>query len=159
MIYGYACTFDTAVSSSITNITGKSVREGENVTLKCLAEGKPKPTITWTRLSDNRIATMPLIHISRHDQKAYRCTANNDVGIPATREVSIDVQCKCFVYLPSESSSDILIQIIVNKTIFKWLSGSGRCMEFCWFLCSVTFLVIPFTPTYHSENLLRSDSF
>ena len=79
------------------------------MTLKCLAEGKPKPTITWTRLSDNRIATMPLIHISRHDPKAYRCTANNDVGIPATREVSIDVQCKCFVELPSESSSDIFI--------------------------------------------------
>ncbi|XP_067030735.1 lachesin-like [Acropora muricata] len=79
-------------SSSITNITGENVREGENVTLKCLAEGKPKPTITWTRLSDNRIVTMPLIQISRHDPKAYRCTADNGVGIPATGEVSIVVQ-------------------------------------------------------------------
>ena len=119
MIYGYACTFDTVVSSSITNITGKSVREGENVTLKCVAEGKPKPTITWTRLSDDHIVTMPLIHISRHDPKAYRCTADNDVGIPATGDVSIDVLCKCFVELTSDSSSDILIQLIVNKIIFK----------------------------------------
>ena len=111
------------------------------------------------RLSDNRIVTMPLIHISRHDPKAYTCTATNDVGIPAIREVSIDVQCKCFVELTSDSSSDILVQLTVNTTIFKWLSGSGRCMEFCWFLCPVTFLVIPFTPTYHSENCLISDSF
>ena len=90
------------------------------MTLKCLAEGKPKPTITWTRLSDNSIVTMPLIHISRHDPKAYRCTADNGVGIPATGEVSIDVQCKCYVKLTSDSSNDILIQPIENKTNFKW---------------------------------------
>ena len=109
MIYGYACTFATAVSSSIINITGQDVREGENVTLKCLAEGKPKPTITWTRLFDNRIVTMPLINVGRHDSKAYRCTADNGVGIPATKEASIDVQCKCDVELTSDSSNDILI--------------------------------------------------
>ena len=90
------------------------------MTLKCLAEGKPKPTITWTRLSDNRIVTMPLIHINRHDPKAYRCTADNGVGIPGTGEVSIDVQCKCYVELTSDPASDILIQLIVNTTIFKW---------------------------------------
>ena len=120
MFYGYAFTFAAEVSSSITNITGENVREGENVTLKCLAEGKPKPTITWTRLSDNRIVTMPLIQISRHDPKAYRCTADNGVGIPATGEVSIVVQCKCYVKLNSVSSIDILIQAIENKTILKW---------------------------------------
>ena len=120
MFYGYAFTFAAAVSSSITNITGKNAREGENVTLKCIAEGKPKPTITWTRISDNRIATMPLIHISRHDPKEYRCTADNGVGIPATGEVSIDVQCKCYVELNSNPSNDILNQPIENKIIFKW---------------------------------------
>ncbi|KAK2549187.1 Opioid-binding protein/cell adhesion molecule, partial [Acropora cervicornis] len=87
-----ACAFGTAVSSSIINNTGQNVREGGNVTLKCLAEGKPKPTITWTRLSDNHIVTMPIVNIRRHDSKAYRCTAYNGIGMPATKEVSIDVQ-------------------------------------------------------------------
>ena len=63
--------------------------------LKCLAEGKPTPSITWTRLSDNRTVTMPLINISRGDVMDYRCTADNGVGTPATRNVTIDVQCKC----------------------------------------------------------------
>ena len=84
-----------SVSSSITNITGQNVLEGGNVTLKCLAEGKPKPTITWIRLSDNQAVTMPLININRNDPRGYRCTASNGVGIPATREIFIDVQCKC----------------------------------------------------------------
>lgn len=106
------CTFGTAVSSSIINITGQNVREGGNVTLKCLAEGKPKPTITWTRVSDNRIVTMPLINIRRHDSKAYRCTAYNGIGIPATRDVFMDVQCKCYVELTADSPNDILILLI-----------------------------------------------
>ena len=65
------------------------------MTLKCSAEGKPTPRITWTRLSDNSNVTMPLINFSRYDVREYRCTADNGVGTPATRDVSIDVQCKC----------------------------------------------------------------
>ena len=65
------------------------------MTLKCIAEGKPTPSITWTRLSDNSVVTMPLINISRHDVRDYRCTAYNGVGTPDTREVTTDVQYKC----------------------------------------------------------------
>ena len=82
------------VPPSITKISGKIVMEGENVTLNCPRNGKPIPSIKWTRLSDNHTVNMPLINISRHDAGDYRCTAVNGVGTPATREVSIDVQCK-----------------------------------------------------------------
>ena len=67
------------------------------MTLKCLAEGKPTPSITWTRLSDNSVVTMPLIKINRRDVRDYRCTADNGVGTPASRDVSIDVQCECYM--------------------------------------------------------------
>ncbi|XP_067042529.1 hemicentin-1-like isoform X2 [Acropora muricata] len=80
------------VKPRITEIAGKTVTEGDNVTLKCLAEGKPTPIITWTRLSDNSVVTMPLINISRRDVTLYRCTADNGVGTPATGHVVIDVQ-------------------------------------------------------------------
>lgn len=69
------------------------------MTLNCLAKGTPDPSITWTRLSDNIVVTMPLINISRQDVRDYRCTADNGVGTPAFREVSIDVKCKCSVEL------------------------------------------------------------
>ena len=92
-------TFTFAVPPSITEITGKTVTEGENVTLNCSAKGTPDPNTTWTRLSDNSVVTMPLININRHDVRDYRCTADNGIGTPASREVSIDVQCKCYVEL------------------------------------------------------------
>ncbi|XP_015773062.1 PREDICTED: fibroblast growth factor receptor 3-like isoform X3 [Acropora digitifera] len=74
-------------------ITGSTtVIEGGNINLNCSAKGKPKPRITWTRLSDNSVVTMPLLNINRHDARDYRCTAENGVGTPSTRSVTIDVQ-------------------------------------------------------------------
>ena len=94
--------------------------EGENVTLKCIAEGKPTPSITWTRLSDNSVVTMPLINISRHDVKNYRCTADNGFEIPATRDVSIDVKCKCYIELTFDSLNLMisLFSSLRNKPFF-----------------------------------------
>ena len=88
-----------AVHPSIYKITGNTVSEGGNVTLKCFAEGEPTPSIVWRRLSDNSVVTMPLVGIRRHDVRNYSCTAKNGVGIPASREVYIDVQCECMYYV------------------------------------------------------------
>ena len=76
--------------------------------LNCSAKGKPKPRITWTRLTDNSNVTMPLNNISRHDAGDYRCTAENGVGTPSTRGVTIDVRCKYYVEWTSESSDQIV---------------------------------------------------
>ena len=103
------------------------------MTLKCLAEGKQKPTITWTRLSDNHIVTMPIINIRRHDSKTYRCTAYNGIGMPATKEVSIDVQCKCYVELTSYSSND---HYSAHWEIKPFLSDSWKLNESVGFLKS-----------------------
>lgn len=91
----YLFFFLLVVPPEIFEVTGETVIERENVTLKCIAEGKPTPTITWTRLSDDSIVTMPLINISRNSEKDFKCTANNGIGTPATRKVSVDVLCKC----------------------------------------------------------------
>ncbi|XP_067030288.1 protein amalgam-like isoform X2 [Acropora muricata] len=82
------------VSPRITEISKKIVPaiEGGNVTLKCVAEGKPMPSVIWTRPFDNSVVTMPLVGISRHDVRDYRCTAQNGVGNPDIRNITIDVQ-------------------------------------------------------------------
>ena len=83
-------------STTIVEISGsQTVTEGGNVALECLADGKPMPNITWSRLSDGSVVMMPLTDIRRQDAGIYRCTANNGIGSPAARDVLIDVQCEC----------------------------------------------------------------
>ena len=61
--------------------------------LNCTAGGFPAPNITWTRVSDNRVVIMPL-SISAQDAGIYRCTATNNIGQPASADVSVTVQCE-----------------------------------------------------------------
>ncbi|XP_015777420.1 PREDICTED: protein CEPU-1-like isoform X2 [Acropora digitifera] len=78
---------------NITELSGnQTVTEGGNITLKCLAEGKPTPNITWARLSDNSVVNMTLTGIRRQDAQQYKCTADNGIGSPAIGDVWIAVQ-------------------------------------------------------------------
>ena len=64
------------------------------LTLNCSADGKPKPNITWTRVSDSTVVTMPLNITGGKDGGNYTCTADNGVGKALTKEVFVDVQCE-----------------------------------------------------------------
>ena len=84
----------SVVPPDITHISGNQrINDGNEVRLNCSADGKPKPNITWTRVSDNSVVTFPLT-ISKLDSGLYRCTADNGIGNPATADVFIAVQCK-----------------------------------------------------------------
>ncbi|XP_067031701.1 fibroblast growth factor receptor-like isoform X3 [Acropora muricata] len=76
------------ITSGDQNITAPS-----NLSLNCSADGKPKPTITWT--TDNNIVTMPLNIIPGKNEKkkneSYRCTADNGVGNPLAKDVIINI--------------------------------------------------------------------
>ena len=68
----------------------QTANDGDMVILNCTADGNPRPSITWTRLSGNSHVTFPLA-ISRHDEGGYRCTADNGIAIEI-RDVFITVQ-------------------------------------------------------------------
>ena len=72
----------------------QTVNEGDNVKLNCTADGNPSPIISWTKLSDNSVVTMPLTGIRRQDEGGYRCTANNGIGESVSSDVFITVQCE-----------------------------------------------------------------
>ncbi|XP_068685556.1 fibroblast growth factor receptor 2-like isoform X2 [Montipora foliosa] len=125
----YRCTADNGVGSSLTkdvsiivlyppsNIRASSnlnITAPANLTLNCSANGKPEPTINWTRLSDNTEVTMPLSITGRQDAGDYRCTADNGVGSSLSKDVSIIV-----LYPPSNirASSDLNITAPANLTL------------------------------------------
>ncbi|XP_066025260.1 fibroblast growth factor receptor 3 [Pocillopora verrucosa] len=85
-------TIDVQYASRITNISGEQiVNNGGVVSLFCLAEGNPKPMITWTKVADNSRVNFPLTIRGSQDEGLYRCTAENGVGSPVTKSKSIIV--------------------------------------------------------------------
>ena len=74
----------------------QTVHEGDIVTLNCTASGIPAPIISWHRVSDDSVITFPL-NVTSYHNGAYRCTADNGYGNPATAEVFVSVQSKTII--------------------------------------------------------------
>ena len=64
------------------------------LTLNCLADRKPTPTIFWTRVYDNTLISMPLNITGGKNEESYQCTAYNGVGNPLTKVVKITILCE-----------------------------------------------------------------
>ncbi|XP_068732590.1 neural cell adhesion molecule 2-like [Montipora capricornis] len=111
---GYRCTANNGIGNPVSkdvfitvhyppNIIATSanqtVNEGSYLTLNCTTTGNPAPNTTWTRLWDNRVVSVPLTNITRQDEGGYRCTANNGIGNPVSKDVFITVH-----YQPSITS-------------------------------------------------------
>ena len=83
----------------------QTVNESNTLTLNCTAGGKPLPVITWTKVSDNNTVSFPLTITGKEDEGSYRCTAENGVGSPASKDVFVTVASK-----------------IILKELFSWLA-------------------------------------
>ena len=79
----------TSISDNLT------VNKDDVVTLNCIAEGNPTPSIIWTKVSDNSPVSNPLTITGKQDEGLYRCTADNGIGGPVTEEVAIIVHREC----------------------------------------------------------------
>ena len=77
--------------SNIITSSNQIITVPVELTLNCSADGIPKPTITWTRLSDKAGVTMPLNVTGEKDKGSYRCTADNGVGKPLSKDIFVDV--------------------------------------------------------------------
>ena len=88
------------VPPSIVHISdNQTVTKGDDVKLNCTANGSPDATINWTRLSENITVEMPLTNITRQEEGGYRCTADNGIGSPATKDVFITVKCEYWNFI------------------------------------------------------------
>uniref|UniRef100_A0A8C1VM31 Opioid binding protein/cell adhesion molecule-like n=2 Tax=Cyprinus carpio TaxID=7962 RepID=A0A8C1VM31_CYPCA len=86
------------VPARIVNIsTDVSVNEGSNVSLMCLAIGRPEPSIFWKFRSSkgNRIITegeyVEMTGITKDMSGSYDCITSNDISPPDVRTVQVTV--------------------------------------------------------------------
>ena len=83
------------------------LKEGDEVGFSCAVDGKPDPTISWTRNGspmhtngNSRISflegkkQLTITNVSRTDSGEYRCVTNNSLGNATSNFVTLDVQCK-----------------------------------------------------------------
>ncbi|XP_044180726.1 fibroblast growth factor receptor 4-like [Acropora millepora] len=82
---------DVVVPPSNIFASDQTVTAPRELTLNCLADGKPTPTIFWTRVSDNTNVSMPLNITGGKNEESYRCTADNGIGNPLTKVVKISI--------------------------------------------------------------------
>ncbi|XP_051520958.1 limbic system-associated membrane protein-like isoform X1 [Myxocyprinus asiaticus] len=73
-----------------------TVNEGSNVTLTCLANGRPDPSITWRLLNPSAEALdvgeyLEISGIVRSQSGRYECKASNDVSTPDVKYVNVIV--------------------------------------------------------------------
>ena len=72
------------------------MNEGDELTLNCTAKGIPTPNVTWTRLSDNNVVSMPPNISGKVDDGYYRCSADNGFAKPVPADVLLTVKCECY---------------------------------------------------------------
>ncbi|KAJ7990233.1 hypothetical protein DPEC_G00298190 [Dallia pectoralis] len=73
-----------------------TVNEGSNVTLSCLANGRPDPSITWRLLNPSADTLdgeeyLDISGIMRNQAGRYECKASNDVATPDVKYVNVVV--------------------------------------------------------------------
>ncbi|XP_068055134.1 neuronal growth regulator 1 isoform X3 [Anomalospiza imberbis] len=117
------------------------VNEGSNVTLVCLATGKPEPSISWRHISPSAKPFesgqyLDIYGITRDQAGEYECSAENDVSVPDVKKVKVTVN---FVPTIQElKSSGVMLGgngLIrcegagVPAPVFEWYKGERKLIN------------------------------
>ncbi|KAM9468777.1 limbic system-associated membrane protein isoform 1-T1 [Clarias gariepinus] len=115
-----------------------TVNEGSNVTLSCLANGRPDPVITW-RLLNPLVDTpdvgeyLEISGILRTQAGRYECKATNDVATPDVKYVNVVVNYPPFIKVAKSSETPVgrpgILQCdatAVPKPEFDWYRDDKR---------------------------------
>ncbi|XP_038610157.1 limbic system-associated membrane protein isoform X2 [Tachyglossus aculeatus] len=86
------------VPPKISNISSDvTVNEGSNVTLVCMASGRPEPVISWRHLTptgreyEGEEEYLEILGITREQSGKYECRAANDVALADVKQVKVTV--------------------------------------------------------------------
>ncbi|XP_017881585.1 lachesin-like isoform X1 [Ceratina calcarata] len=120
-----------------------AVRENQNITLTCKADGYPTPKLMWKRedgqnISINRHDRVPLYdgeqlnltRITRNEMGAYLCIATNGVPPTVSKRITVDVEFSPLIMVPNQL---VGAPAGTNATIDCHTEAHPRAMSY-WFL-------------------------
>ncbi|CAL1288099.1 unnamed protein product [Larinioides sclopetarius] len=121
------------------------VREGADVTLRCRADGSPKPVIKWRREEDKDIILgskrvpsvegefLKLVRTSRLSMGAYLCIASNGVLPSVSKRIMLNVLFAPMILIPSQLIGASLgedVTLVCNlesypRSVTYWVIAGG----------------------------------
>ncbi|XP_072557451.1 limbic system-associated membrane protein isoform X1 [Paramormyrops kingsleyae] len=117
------------------------INEGSNVTLSCLASGRPDPTITWRLLNPSAEPLdgeeyLDISGILRTQAGKYECKSSNDVATPDVKYVNVVVNYPPFIKEAKSSETQVgrlgVLQCdasAVPKPEFDWYRDDKRLIN------------------------------
>ncbi|XP_072294084.1 neuronal growth regulator 1 isoform X4 [Eucyclogobius newberryi] len=123
------------ISSDIT------VNEGSNVSLICMASGKPEPTISWRHITPlarkfDSGEYLNITAITRDQAGDYECSALNDIASPDTKTVKVTVNFAPSIHEMKSNGVSLgrtgLLRCeatAVPLPTFEWYKGEKRIIK------------------------------
>ncbi|XP_066555226.1 limbic system-associated membrane protein isoform X2 [Amia ocellicauda] len=110
-----------------------TINEGSNVTLSCLANGRPEPSITWRLLNPSAEPLdgdeyMEISGIMRSQAGRYECKATNDVSSPDVKYVNVVVNYPPYIKDAQNSETQV-----GQKGVLQCIASAVPTPEFEWY--------------------------
>ncbi|XP_029042549.1 lachesin-like [Osmia bicornis bicornis] len=155
------------ILDSLSTESTVAVRENQNITLTCKADGYPTPTIKWKREDGQNIIVnrhhkvsvsaydgeqLNLTGITRHEMGAYLCIATNGVPPTVSKRITVEVEFLPTIFLPNQL---VGAPAGTNLTIDCNTEAHPRAMSY-WFLGKVMILSNEKYTTNTMENSYRT---